>query len=77
MSANTSPDLKITTGQELREARQAAGLSAGQLAELLRLSPDNGANHVRRVERGKAALTGPMAIAAEHVLLCPKENTPG
>ena len=59
---------KITNGQELREARQAAGLSAGQLAKLLRLSPENGANHVRRVERGSATLTGPMALAAEYVL---------
>ena len=62
--------MKITTGQKLREARNSAGLSAGQLAALLRLSPDNGANHIRRVERGVSTLTGPMAIAAEHVLFC-------
>lgn len=59
-----------TTGQQIREARNAAGLSLSQMAALLGLA-DNGADHLRKVETGSRTLTGPMGLACWHILNCP------
>jgi transcriptional regulator with XRE-family HTH domain len=58
----------FNTGSELREARNAAGLTIAQLATLLDVSND----HLGKVETGKLRLTRTFALASWHVLRCPR-----
>lgn len=54
----------ITTGKELRAARESRGLHAWQLGLLLDLHPDT----VLKIENGDRTLTVAVALAAEYVL---------
>jgi transcriptional regulator with XRE-family HTH domain len=59
--------MTITNGSELRDAREAAGLTQRELATLLRMSSGS-ANHIGKIENGRATLYGPMAVACEYLL---------
>lgn len=65
--------MTYTTRQELREARESAGLSQAMLAKAIGVSE----RQLIRIENGTSNLSGPVAIAVWHVLNCPKENAPG
>lgn len=58
----------ITTGDHLRQAREAMGWSAGDLARALRFNENHGASRVLEMEAGKRALSGPLTVAVEALL---------
>lgn len=58
----------IKTGSDLKLARKALGLSINDMAQALRLKPENGSRTIRRVEAGDSDLSGPVAVAVEAML---------
>jgi hypothetical protein len=44
------------------------GYSVTEMADALRLSPDNGATSVRKMESGKVRITGPIMVAVDAML---------
>lgn len=59
---------KIETGDDVRAAREAMGLSQRQLAERLRLGGPSGWQSVSAWERGARIVPGPVAVAMELML---------
>jgi transcriptional regulator with XRE-family HTH domain len=58
----------ITTGDHLRQAREAMGWSPADLARALRFNANHGASRVLELEAGKRALSGPLTVAVEALL---------
>jgi len=58
----------ITTGDHLRQAREAMGWSPADLARALRFNEKHGASRILELEAGKRALTGPVTVAVEALL---------
>jgi cytoskeletal protein RodZ len=56
------------TGPDLRDARQALGLSLTDMAERLRLQMPNGRTMLREMESGKRDVSGPISVAVELML---------
>jgi transcriptional regulator with XRE-family HTH domain len=52
------------TAQQLKEAREALGLTQTQLAQALRMGP-NGRRTVGRWESGEGSISGPASVAIE------------
>ncbi len=66
----TLDDQLRMTPEQLREARQALGMSAAKLAEALRLGR-GGDRTVRRWEAGDRAIPGPVEVAVAYLLTTP------
>lgn len=65
-----TPDQKNTTPEAaelLQAVREALGLSVAQMAEAIGLRPDGGADNVRQMERGKRAVSGPVAVLLRYM----------
>lgn len=62
-------------GADAKAARKQLGLTVNELADALRLSPQNGGRKVRRWEAGDVPVSGPVAVAIEAMLngFYPKE----
>lgn len=60
----------ITTGEDLRSARQRLGWSTDDLARALRLRGDRSSRRssIEKMERGDKEITGPVAVAVEGFL---------
>ncbi|MGA0605148.1 helix-turn-helix domain-containing protein [Phenylobacterium sp. VNQ135] len=58
----------ITTGDHLRQAREAMGWSPADLARALRFQENHGASRILEMESGKRQLTGPVTVAVEALL---------
>jgi predicted transcriptional regulator len=56
------------TPEKLKLARHRMGYSVTEMADALRLSPDNGATSVRKMESGKVRITGPIMVAVDAML---------
>lgn len=56
------------TSEEFQAARKKLGLSVNEMADALRLSPENGGRKVRRFESGGVKISGPVAVAVEAML---------
>jgi predicted transcriptional regulator len=56
------------TPEKLKLARHRMGYSVTEMADALRLSPDNGATSVRKMESGKIRITGPIMVAVDAML---------
>jgi len=56
------------TPAKLKLARIYLGYSLSDMADALRLSPDNGATSVRKMESGKVRITGPIMVAVDAML---------
>jgi DNA-binding XRE family transcriptional regulator len=57
------------TKEEFRAAREKLGLTQSEMAKALRLRPDNGAASVRAMEAGRKAISGPVSLAVEYLLI--------
>ena len=55
-------------GADAKAARKQLGLTVNELADALRLSPQNGGRKVRRWEAGDVPVSGPVAVAIEAML---------
>ena len=55
-------------GADAKAARKQLGLTVNELADALRLSPQNGGRKVRRWEAGEVPVSGPVAVAIEAML---------
>lgn len=57
----------IITGADLKEARNAMGLTLRDLSDLVRVGKDStrGAKYLREIENGVRPLSGPLAVATE------------
>ena len=65
-----TPDQKNTTPEAaelLQTVREALGLTVSQMAEAIGLRPDGGADNVRQMERGKRAVSGPVAVLLRYM----------
>ena len=65
-----TPDQKNTTPEAaelLQAVREALGLSVAQMAEALGMRPDGGADNIRQMERGKRAVSGPVAVLLRYM----------
>ena len=58
----------ITTGDHLRQAREAMGWSPADLARALRFQENHGASRILEMEAGKREISGPVAVAVEAFL---------
>jgi hypothetical protein len=56
------------TPEKLKLARYRMGYSVTEMADALRLSPDNGATSVRKMESGKVRISGPIMVAVDAML---------
>jgi transcriptional regulator with XRE-family HTH domain len=56
------------TPEKLKLARHRMGYSVTEMADALRLSPDNGATSVRKMESGKVRISGPIIVAVDAML---------
>ena len=56
------------TPAKLKLARVAMGYSVTEMADALRLSPDNGATSIRKMESGKVRISGPIMVAVDAML---------
>ena len=56
------------TPSKLKLARVAMGYSVTEMADALRLSPDNGATSIRKMESGKVRISGPIMVAVDAML---------
>lgn len=56
----------ITTGDDLRHARERLGWSLSQLADALRMQGEADAcTRLRKMEAGRRPITGPISVAVE------------
>lgn len=53
---------------KLKLARHRMGYSINEMADALRLSPDNGGTTIRKMEAGKVRITGPIMVAVDAML---------
>ena len=53
------------TRSQMRELRQSLGLTQRELAQLLRLAPNTGADTVRKYESGVIRPSGPVVLLYE------------
>lgn len=58
----------IRSGDDLKRARHALGLSVEEMRAKLRLSENNGARRLREMEGNFKDVSGPIAVAVEHML---------
>lgn len=58
----------ILTPAKLKQARQDLGYSVNEMADALRLSPENGGDTIRKMEAGKVRITGPIMVAVSAML---------
>jgi hypothetical protein len=58
----------ITTGEHLRQAREAMGWSPADLVRALRFAENHGAGRVLEMEAGKSQISGPVTVAVEALL---------
>ena len=56
------------TPAKLKLARAYMGYSVNEMADALRLSPDNGDTTIRKMEAGKVRITGPIMVAVDAML---------
>jgi hypothetical protein len=56
------------TPAKLKLARVAMGYSVTEMADALRLSPDNGATSIRKMESGKVRISGPIMVAVDAMM---------
>jgi DNA-binding XRE family transcriptional regulator len=56
------------TPEKLKLARNYMGYSINEMADALRLSPDNGGTTIRKMEAGKVRITGPIMVAVDAML---------
>jgi len=56
------------TPAKLKLARAFMGYSVNEMADALRLSPDNGGTTIRKMEAGKVRITGPIMVAVDAML---------
>ena len=56
------------TPAKLKLARNRMGYSINDMADALRLSPDNGGTTIRKMEAGKVRITGPIMVAVDAML---------
>lgn len=56
------------TPAKLKLARIYMGYSVTEMADALRLSPDNGGTIVRKMESGKVRISGPIMVAVDAML---------
>jgi transcriptional regulator with XRE-family HTH domain len=56
------------TPEKLKLARHRMGYSVTEMADALRLSLDNGATSIRKMESGKVRITGPIMVAVDAML---------
>jgi transcriptional regulator with XRE-family HTH domain len=56
------------TPEKLKLARHRMGYSVTEMADALRLSPDNGGTTIRKMESGKVRITGPIMVAVDAML---------
>jgi len=56
------------TPEKLKLARHRMGYSINEMADALRLSPDNGGTTIRKMEAGKVRITGPIMVAVDAML---------
>jgi len=56
------------TPAKLKLARAYMGYSVNEMADALRLSPDNGGTTIRKMESGKVRITGPIMVAVDAML---------
>ena len=56
------------TPAKLKLARVTMGYSVTEMADALRLSPDNGATSIRKMESGKINITGPISVAVDAMM---------
>lgn len=56
------------TPAKLKLARNSMGYSVNEMADALRLSPDNGGTTIRKMEAGKVRITGPIMVAVDAML---------
>jgi transcriptional regulator with XRE-family HTH domain len=56
------------TPEKLKLARHRMGYSVTEMADALRLSPDNGGTTIRKMESGKVRISGPISVAVDAML---------
>jgi len=56
------------TPAKLKLARNRMGYSINDMADALRLSPDNGGTTIRKMESGKVRISGPIMVAVDAML---------
>ena len=56
------------TPDKLKLARHSMGYSVNEMADALRLSPENGGTTIRKMESGKVRITGPIMVAVDAML---------
>ena len=56
------------TPDKLKLARHSMGYSVNEMADALRLSPENGGTTIRKMESGKIRITGPIMVAVDAML---------
>ena len=56
------------TPEKLKLARNYMGYSINEMADALRLSPDNGGTTIRKMEAGKVRITGPIMVAVDAMM---------
>ena len=56
------------TPDKLKLARHHMGYSVNDMADALRLTPDNGGTTIRKMEAGKVRITGPIMVAVDAML---------
>jgi DNA-binding XRE family transcriptional regulator len=56
------------TPAKLKLARNRMGYSINDMADALRLSPDNGGTTIRKMEAGKVRISGPIMVAVDAML---------
>jgi transcriptional regulator with XRE-family HTH domain len=56
------------TPEKLKLARHRMGYSVTEMADALRLSLDNGATSIRKMESGKVRISGPIMVAVDAML---------
>ena len=64
------PDHAVSTpeaAQLLQTVREALGLSVAQMADAVGLRPDGGSDNIRQMERGKRAVSGPVAVLLRYM----------
>jgi hypothetical protein len=68
--AAKEPSVLIKNGPHLKQAREALGWNAAELARALRLAggPDQGEKRVLEMEAGRRQISGPVAVAVESFL---------
>lgn len=56
------------TPNKLKLARHGMGYSVNEMADALRLSPENGGTTIRKMESGKVRITGPIMVAVDAMM---------